>query len=184
MSSPNDQVEPLVEHENLQSMVGLALARDDLGELFDEIGEQARRLVDAHYAVVVSYGEDGSIDTFVPGGISDEEVHRIGQPFPRGAGVLGLLRGSSSPIVLDDVHQHPAFTGFPPGHPPMTSFLGVPIANSHGNIGAIYLANKRGARRFTVEDERRVQGLASLAGLAIERTRLLRRERHAREEAE
>ena len=91
---------------------------------------------------------------------------------PSGRGVLGLLITEPEPLRLDHLEEHPGRYGFPPGHPPMTSFLGVPVRVRDDVYGNLYLTDKEGATEFTDEDEALAEALALAAGIAIENTRL------------
>jgi signal transduction protein with GAF and PtsI domain len=89
-----------------------------------------------------------------------------------GRGILGLLIEHPTPIRIEDLMQHPAAAGFPAGHPPMKSFLGVPVRVRGEVFGNLYLTQKRDGREFTVDDERTVMALAAAAAVAIENARL------------
>lgn len=134
--------------------------------------ETAAELVDAQYAALGVLDRDRtSLSEFITVGISPEERARIGDP-PKGHGILGLLIVDPKPLRLPDLTAHPDSFGFPPGHPPMTSFLGVPILLRDEVFGNLYLTDKRGGEVFTDVDEELVVGLAAAAGLAIENARL------------
>ena len=136
------------------------------------ITETAAELVDARYAALgVLDRTRTSLSEFVTVGVSEDERARIGPP-PKGHGILGLLIVEPKPLRLPDLTAHPDSYGFPPGHPPMTSFLGVPILLRDEVFGNLYLTDKRGGDVFTDVDEELVVGLASAAGLAIENARL------------
>jgi signal transduction histidine kinase len=108
---------------------------------------------------------------FVTAGLSDEQIRAIG-PRPKGHGVLGVLILEPKPIRLPDVHEHPDSYGFPPNHPPMRSFLGVPIKVRDRVFGNLYLTDKRDDDVFTEADEELVVALAAAAGVAIDNARL------------
>jgi len=136
------------------------------------ITETAAELVDAQYAALgVLDRTRTSLSEFITVGVSEDERARIGPP-PKGHGILGLLIVEPKPLRLPDLTAHPDSYGFPPGHPPMTSFLGVPILLRDEVFGNLYLTDKRGGDVFTDVDEELVVGLASAAGLAIENARL------------
>lgn len=140
------------------------------------IVETAADLVDARYGALGVLDETGTrLAEFLTVGLSDEERARIGQP-PEGHGLLGRLIVDATPLRLPDLTAHPDRFGFPPGHPPMRSFLGVPV-RIRGVFGNLYLTDKRGADAFTELDEELVVGLAAAAGVAIENARLTERVR-------
>ena len=133
----------------------------------------ASRLVDARYAAlgVIGTGPERPLRTFVHHGISDAQVAEIGE-LPRGHGLLGLIIDQPKPLRLRDIAAHPASYGFPPHHPPMSSFLGVPVRIRDQVFGNLYLTEKAGGGDFTQDDEDVVVALAAAAGVAIENARL------------
>lgn len=133
----------------------------------------ASTLVDARYAAlgVLGVGPDRRLRTFIHHGISDEQVTRIGD-LPRGHGLLGLIIDRPEPLRLHDIAEHPASYGFPANHPPMSSFLGVPVRIRDKVFGNLYLTEKAGGGDFTEEDETVVVALAVAAGVAIENAQL------------
>jgi len=151
----------------------------DLSILLRHIAEEACALVGARYGALGVLNEQRSaLEQFLTVGLSDGEEQVIGER-PTGRGVLGLLITEPSPLRLDDLGSHAESYGFPPGHPPMTSFLGVPIrvragAEAYGNL---YLTDKITGEPFSDEDEALAEGLALAAGIAIENTRLHERVR-------
>ena len=131
--------------------------------------------VGASYGALGLLTPDGSrLDRFVVVGMSDAEVEAIGR-LPAGRGILGLLVADPTPLRLDDLSRHPAAVGFPPGHPPMRSFLGVPIRVGEAVFGNLYLTEKRGGGPFTDADTEIARALAAVAGLALENARLAER---------
>lgn len=133
----------------------------------------ASRLVDARYAAlgVLSAGRQRRLRTFVHHGISDDLAAEIGD-LPTGHGLLGLIIDRPEPLRLHDIAEHPASYGFPANHPPMSSFLGVPVRIRDRVFGNLYLTEKAGGGDFTAEDEEVVVALAAAAGVAIENARL------------
>ncbi len=133
----------------------------------------ASRLVDARYAAlgVLDVGPDRGLRTFVHHGLDDATVTRIG-PLPTGHGLLGVLIDDPRPIRLPDIAAHPASYGFPEHHPPMRSFLGVPVRIRDRVFGNLYLTEKAGGGDFDELDETVVIALAAAAGVAIENARL------------
>jgi signal transduction histidine kinase len=151
---------------------GLALSAElETEALLHKIADLARVVGDAKYAALGTFDEAGMVTRFYTAGISDEDHAKIGT-LPVGKGILGLLPRAGRPIRLRDLHDHPASVGFPPDHPPMTSFLGVPIRWRGESVGNLYLTEKQGAREFTTEDEEALLTLAAQAAIAIENARL------------
>ncbi len=133
----------------------------------------ASSLVDAQYAAlgVLDVGPERRLRTFIHHGFSQEQVVEIGV-LPTGHGLLGLLIDDPRPIRLHDIAAHPASYGFPEHHPPMSSFLGVPVRIRDRVFGNLYLTEKTGGGDFTNEDESIVIALAAAAGVAVENARL------------
>ena len=137
-----------------------------------------RRIVDAaatvagaRYAALGVIGSDGLLEQFVHTGMEAETVQAIGD-LPRGRGVLGALIAHPDAIRLRVIGDDPRSSGFPEGHPPMTTFLGVPIRSRGIVFGNLYLTDRLDNRPFTDEDLELVEALASTAGIAIENARL------------
>src|SRR5215216_4466351 len=126
----------------------------------------ACELTDARYGALGVIGPDRMLSEFITHGLSDEQHARIGD-LPQGRGVLGLLIEDPRPIRLPDISQHPSSYGFPPNHPPMHTFLGVPIRVRDRVFGNLYLSEKHDGE-FTEQDEELVVALAAAAGVAIE----------------
>lgn len=137
------------------------------------IVEIATRLAGSRYAAlgVLSAGRQRRLRTFIHHGISDEVAVQIGD-LPTGHGLLGLIIDRPEPLRLHDIAEHPASYGFPANHPPMSSFLGVPVRIRDRVFGNLYLTEKIGGGDFTAEDEEIVMAIASAAGVAIENARL------------
>lgn len=141
-----------------------------------KIVEGACRLVDARYGALGVLGPDRSLVEFVAVGVDDETWAAIGRT-PEGHGILGLLVDDPRPLRLTDLTTHPDASGFPPHHPPMRSFLGVPIRIRGEVFGNLYLCEKEGAAAFTQEDEELAVALAAAAGVAVENARLYEAQR-------
>ncbi|WP_327673359.1 GAF domain-containing sensor histidine kinase [Kitasatospora sp. NBC_00458] len=153
----------------------LAVGRElDLGQVLRHIVEAAVTLVNAEYGALGVIGDDHRLSRFVPVGMSDELVERIG-PLPSGHGVLGELIRHPVPLRLARISDHPSSSGFPAHHPPMNTFLGVPIRIRGQVFGNLYLTEKRGGGRFDAEDESVLATLAVAAGVAIDNARLYAR---------
>ncbi|MEU3166411.1 GAF domain-containing sensor histidine kinase [Streptosporangium sp. NPDC006930] len=157
-------------HALLEAVV--AVGSDlDLETVLRRIVETATTLVDATYGALGVAGEQNTLVQFVPVGLSEEEIARI-EHWPHGLGLLGLLIKEPQVLRLAHITDHPASYGFPPGHPPMGSFLGVPVRVREEVFGNLYLTEKRGGGAFDEEDEAIVTALATAAGVAIENARL------------
>ncbi len=144
-----------------------------LDGVLQRITEAARQLSAATYAALGIPDGHGSLEKFIPVGMSEAEIQRIDH-HPVGAGLIGEMLRSGQSIRLQELSQHPSSAGFPPGHPPMRSFLGVPISAYGRAIGQLYLTEKQGAASFTEEDQRLIEMLAAHAAAAIENARLYR----------
>jgi len=148
------------------------LAELDLEAVLRSVVEAGRELTGAEYAALgVLDGERRELERFIYLGIDDETRRDIG-PLPRGRGVLGELIRDPRPLRLADVETHPHAYGFPPGHPPMHSFLGVPITIRGEAFGNLYMTEKRGGAEFDEADEEAARALANWAAIAIENARL------------
>ncbi|MCX5208242.1 GAF domain-containing protein [Kitasatospora sp. NBC_00240] len=150
----------------------LVVGRDlDLGQALRHIVEAAVTLVDAEYGALGVIGEEQGLSRFVPVGIDQERIERIG-PLPSGHGLLGELIRHPGPLRLAEISEHPASYGFPEHHPPMHSFLGVPIRVRDRVYGNLYLTGKRGGAEFDADDEAVLETLAAAAGVAVDHARL------------
>lgn len=150
----------------------LSVAGDlELPTVLRRIAESARSLVGARYCALGVLGDDGTLEEFVPIGLDDEAVDAIGD-LPEGRGILGLLVRDPRPIRLDRLQDHPNSVGFPPNHPPMHSFLGVPILVHGEPFGNLYLCEKADGNGFTEQDEALAATLAAAAAIAVENARL------------
>ena len=150
----------------------LAVARtDDLDVVLRHVVEAARELVNARFAALGVVRSD-RLARFVQVGMDDTTVAMIGH-LPEGKGLLGLLVDYPQSLRLRDIADHVASVGFPEGHPPMRSFLGVPIRTGDRVFGNLYLTEKQGREEFTADDEELVQALAGAAAVAIENATLL-----------
>jgi signal transduction histidine kinase len=136
-----------------------------------QIVQAAIDLVDARYGALGVLGDDGMLSEFVYVGIDDDTRELIG-PLPTGHGVLGVVIEDNKPLRLTDLSQHPMSVGFPPHHPPMRTFLGVPVRARGETFGRLYLTEKSNGEDFTFDDEVVVSALAGAAGIAIDNSRL------------
>ena len=142
----------------------------DLSAALHRIVTTAASLVSARYGALGVLERDGTLSQLITVGMTDDEVVRIG-PLPTGRGIVGLLIDEPRPLRLQEIAAHPASVGFPPGHPPMHTFLGVPVRVHDRVFGNLYLTEKSDGS-FDEDDERVVVALAGAAGVAIENARL------------
>ncbi|MFP8963349.1 GAF domain-containing protein [Streptomyces nanhaiensis] len=149
----------------------------ELSHALQRIVEAAVLLVDAEYGALGVIGEDGRLSQFIPVGIDARTVDAIG-PLPSGHGLLGELIRHPEPLRIPELAEHRNSSGFPPNHPPMHSFLGVPIRVREEVFGNLYLTEKRGGAEFDAEDEAVLSTLAVAAGVAIENARLYEQARN------
>lgn len=152
---------------------GVAIfSEHSLERVLQQIADSAREVVGARYAALGVLGPDRqSLNQFVTSGLSQAERERVGDP-PRGRGLLGLVIREPKPIRSADITRHPMRYGFPPHHPSMKSFLGVPIRSRGEVFGNLYLTEKIGAKEFSGEDQAIAVLLASHAAVAVENARL------------
>lgn len=147
------------------------LAELDVEVVLNRVLAAARDLTCARYAAVGVLDESRTeLERFITSGLDKTVRNRIGD-LPRGRGVLGELIVNPAPLRLDDVGAHPRSYGFPEGHPPMKTFLGVPITAGGKPFGNIYLADKAGGGPFTVDDEQALVVLSRFAGIAVDHAR-------------
>lgn len=159
----------------------VSIASDlSLPDTLRRIVELAAELAGARYAALGVIGPDQLLIEFITIGLDTQTRLSIGD-LPHGKGILGLLINEPKPLRLHDLSEHPASYGFPPNHPPMTSFLGVPIRIRGSVFGNLYLTEKHGGGDFSEEDEDVVVALAAAAAIAIENARLYE-DTHRREQ--
>jgi len=153
--------------------VGIALgAQPSLEALLQRVVETAVEVTGARYGALGVIDSSGTaLERFITVGL-DEELRRTIGDLPRGRGILGVLIRDQRPLRLGDLGDDPRAVGFPPGHPPMRSFLGVPILLRGTSFGNLYLTEKAGGDPFSAEDEESAQLLAAQAAVAIENARL------------
>jgi signal transduction histidine kinase len=144
----------------------------ELPALLRHVIEEARSITGARYGALGVLNDDGTaLAEFITVGLEPEQEKQIG-PRPTGRGVLGLLIADPRPLRLGHLSDHAESYGFPANHPPMTSFLGVPIKVRDEVYGNLYLTDKVGWSEFTLDDVALVEALSLAAGIAIENTRL------------
>jgi len=174
MESPERSAQH-VDEERFRRLIDVSsnlLSELDLEAVLKSVVEAARELTGARYAALgVLDREHRELERFINVGIDEVTRGEIGN-LPRGRGVLGELIREPAPLRLPDVNAHPHAYGFPPGHPPMHSFLGVPIAVRGETYGNLYMTEKQGASEFDDADQEAAVTLASWAGIAIENARL------------
>ncbi|MFG3256986.1 GAF domain-containing protein [Streptomyces sp. NPDC048172] len=157
-------------HSLLEAVLNLGRELD-LAQVLRRIVQAALALTNAEYGALGIIGEGGRLSDFLPEGIDEETAARIG-PLPEGHGVLGEMIRNPEPLRLADLTKHPASQGFPEHHPPMRSFLGVPVRVRDEVFGNLYLTEKRGGAHFDADDEAVVTTLAVAAGVAVDNARL------------
>jgi GAF domain-containing protein len=151
-----------------------------LPAVLHRIVDTARDVANARYAALGVIGADGLLEQFLHVGLDEEAVQEIGE-LPKGRGVLGALIDDPKPIRLTRIADDPRSSGFPDGHPPMTTFLGVPIRSRDAVFGNLYLTDRVDGGPFTAEDVELVLALAATAGIAIENARLYEESRRRQE---
>lgn len=150
----------------------VSLAEDlSLEAVLDRVVQSACELVGARYGALGVIAEDQKLSHFITVGIDEEGIRLIGD-LPTGHGVLGHLIREPKPLRLHDLGQHPIASGFPANHPPMKTFLGVPVRVRDAVFGNLYLTEKANGEDFTPEDEDLAVALAAAAGVAIQNARL------------
>lgn len=142
-----------------------------LEKVLERLVELAREQVGARYAALGVVDEEGNLEHFIPKGMSPEEMRQIPHP-PLGRGLLGVMRHERKTVRIPEIRADPRSVGFPPGHPVMHSFLGVPILAGDRLLGQLYLTDKITYHEFTSDDERVIETLAAYAAVAITNARL------------
>ena len=166
-----DQLGPRSLRQLLDAVLAIG-SELDLDRALTHIVETAAALVDARYGALGVLDETrNGLTSFITVGIDDATRRAIG-PLPKGLGLLGSLIRDARPLRAPVIEEHPDRAGFPPNHPPMTSFLGVPIVSRGEVFGNLYLTDKTTAEAFTDLDEQLVTGLAAAAGIVIENAQL------------
>ena len=180
LTEVQDRIEQIVKgRDRLDGLVEAMLAVTsglDLDVTLRTIVHTAIELVDARYGALGVRGDGHELTEFIYEGIDDAARREIGD-LPEGRGVLGVLIDDPKPIRLENILQHPASVGFPPNHPPMRTFLGVPVRIRDEVFGNLYLTDKLTGQPFSEDDEVLVQALAAAAGIAIDNARLYEQSR-------
>jgi signal transduction histidine kinase len=154
----------------LEAVVGIGSGLD-LETALTRILQAAVALVDARYGALGVLGGEQRLARFITVGLGPEEIAKIG-PYPEGHGLLGELIRHPEPLRTEDLTQHAQSYGFPVNHPPMHSFLGVPIRVRAEVFGNLYMTEKQGGAPFDADDEAVLTALAAAAGVAIDNARL------------
>jgi signal transduction histidine kinase len=180
LAEVQDRVEQIVEgRDRLDGLLEAMLVVTsglELDATLRTIVHTAIGLVDARYGALGVRGDGHELVEFVYEGIDEETRELIGH-LPEGRGVLGALIDEPKPIRLDDIRRHPSSVGFPQNHPPMRTFLGVPVRIRDKVFGNLYLTEKASGQPFSEDDEVLAQALAAAAGIAIENSRLYEQSR-------
>ncbi|WP_325270205.1 GAF domain-containing sensor histidine kinase [Nocardioides sp.] len=142
----------------------------ELDKVLRRIIESACELTGARFGALGVIGDHDDLSAFITHGVDDTGRAAIGDP-PHGRGILGLLIHHPGPLRLSRLQEHPASFGFPANHPPMTSFLGVPVLVRGVAFGNLYLTEKAGGAEFTEQDQALVEALASAAGVVVQNAR-------------
>lgn len=174
---------PASEEDRLRALLTAnrsIVAELSLAGVLRRIVESARELASAQYAALGVIGPDGRLEQFLHEGMDAATVARIGD-LPSGRGMLGAIIDTPEPIRLHAITDDPRSTGFPPGHPSMQTFLGVPIRSRGSVFGNLYLADRLDGADFSDDDEDLVLALAATAGVAIENARLYEESRSRQE---
>ncbi|RME44257.1 MAG: GAF domain-containing protein [Chloroflexi bacterium] len=157
------------------------IAELSLPRVLQTATDLARQVAGARYAALGLPDGEGGLAEFIVSGLTEEQIRAIGSP-PRGRGILGILLNDPRALRLANLQQDPRSVGFPPHHPPMSSFLGVPVQHQGQVLGYLYLTDKADAPEFSAEDEILIQRLADYVAVAIENARRYQRERRRRQQ--
>jgi len=162
--------------EALNETARLISSETDFLPLLQKIADSARRLARSRYAALGVLGYGGHLAHFVQSGLTEDAVRRIGD-LPAGKGILGVMLRQGRPIRLADLGTDPRAVGFPPNHPPMRSFMGVPIRFEGRILGSLYLTEKQGGGSFSDQDEQLLMAFAAHAAITLEQARLVEQTR-------
>ncbi|MFQ3567157.1 MAG: GAF domain-containing sensor histidine kinase [Aggregatilineales bacterium] len=167
----NDMTDILRQLKDIATAVIAAAEADTLGEVLERIAETARQMVRARYAALGVPDNRGGLEFFMFSGLDDITAHKIGA-LPQGRGLLGAIMAEREPIRIPHISQDPRSVGFPPHHPLMDRFLGVPILVGDQLFGMLYLTDPEHGREFDERDQWLIEMLAGYAALAIAGARL------------
>ncbi|MFQ6027153.1 MAG: GAF domain-containing protein [Dehalococcoidia bacterium] len=160
---------------NLYQAIWSLTSELSLEVVLQKVADLSRALVGAAYSAIGVLGDEGKLRQFITSGIDPEARRRIGN-LPEGKGVLGVVLREGKALRLQNLSQHPEASGFPPNHPAMSSFLGVPIVYKGRVLGDLYLTNKIGAEEFSQRDQEVLTLFAAQAAVAMENARLFQSE--------
>ncbi len=167
MAENNLTCEQLEERLAALHRASLELVQDiSVDSLLKRIARIAREQVQARYAAIGVLGDDENLERFITVGMDEADIVAIPHP-PFGLGLIGVVSQANGPVRIDDIQADPRRSGFPEGHPQMTSLLGVPIRLSGQRLGQIYLTDKMDGETFTADDARVIETLAAYAAVAI-----------------
>ena len=155
----------------------------DSKSVLQEVVDSARTLAAAQYGVMITYAESGEVEEVVTSGMTPHQASLMPET-PRGLGLLGYLKELRWPLRLQDISSHPRSVGFPKNHPPMRTFLGMPVYHQGTHIGNIFLTEKEEGQEFSREDEEIVTMIASQAAIALSNARRYEKERMAKADLE
>ena len=171
-----EQLSTVVASQNAQlralNEANLLLSEERLvSSVLQRVADLSRELAGSRYSALGVLDDGGRLKAFLTSGIDSGVRERIGD-LPTGRGLLGVMLERMEPLRVDKISDHPGSVGFPPGHPPMSSFLGVPIRYKGQPVGSLYLTDKLGGGPFTEEDEEIVSLFANQAAVAIQNAQL------------
>ncbi len=172
--------------EGIYNATRALISEIDYTTILKEIVQEGRKLLKARYAALGILNKDGGYEAFIQSGI-DEDIYRQllkKHGLPEGKGLLGYLSEEGMPIRVDDIKSHPVYTGFPEGHPPMKTLLGVPIILHDKVIGRLYFTDRLDGIPFTEDDEFHAMTYASTVALVINNARQFRELKERKEEVE
>ena len=155
----------------------------DLNNVLRGVIDNSRYLTSARYGALLTYEQSGAIQDFITSGLSPQEIELL-TTLPQGLGLLGFMNEIREPLRLSDLSTHHSSVGFPENHPPMKTFLGMPIRYRDEHVGNIYLTEKEGGTEFTSEDQEILVMFASQAGAAIFNARKYQEEQQAKADLE
>jgi signal transduction histidine kinase len=172
MTDPIQQLEIRNRQLAALNQAAVAIAGElSLDKVLQQIVEAARDLIGAQYAALGVPDAAGYLETFIYSGLTADQAKQMDH-LPRGLGLLGALIHEQRPVRIPRLSDDPRSVGFPPNHPPMASFLGVPIVAGSESLGNLYLTNKLSTPEFTADDQALVEMLAAHAAVAIQNARL------------
>jgi len=168
-SSPSSPFGPVA--DALDAATRAIAAEPSLDRVLQLIVDRVRPLVGARYAALGIVDDQGVMERFITSGMDEATINAIG-PYPRGRGLLGVIVSENRTMRVPDVMSDPRRSGFPPNHPPMHSFLGVPVQVEGRSVGNLYLTEKEGVPQFSDDDARLVETFALHAGVAMRSARM------------